>query len=295
MLDRLRQQLHAAARAGGWPYYAGKGSRIEPTCWALLALAAAWPEDTTSFSRFARPHLDWLAGLQSRDGLLVETEPTFANLTANALAAIVLMRLGGPEHEAVLRALCQGIVSVKGVGLGTVEGGQDNTLQGWPWVRDTFSWVEPTAWCLLALKVATPTAPGAADRISEAERLLTNRVCGGGGWNYGNASTLGQDLRPYVPTTAVALLAMQDRRTDAPVQQSVQRLTALRSTEHSAVALGLTALALRLHGAAVDDVEDQLAEVVPRAEDARHLQAIAIALYALSADTHLVEMMRVGA
>jgi hypothetical protein len=29
---------------GGWAYYHGHASRLEPTCWALLALHAdAWP------------------------------------------------------------------------------------------------------------------------------------------------------------------------------------------------------------------------------------------------------------
>ena len=29
---------------------------------------------------------------------------------------------------------------------------QDGSLQAWSWVDGTFSWVEPTAWCLLLLK-----------------------------------------------------------------------------------------------------------------------------------------------
>ena len=29
---------------------------------------------------------------------------------------------------------------------------QNNALQAWPWLEGTFSWVEPTSYCLLALK-----------------------------------------------------------------------------------------------------------------------------------------------
>ena len=38
-LDDLRQQLLDGRNAdGGWGYYRGRVSRLEPTCWALLAL-----------------------------------------------------------------------------------------------------------------------------------------------------------------------------------------------------------------------------------------------------------------
>src|SRR5439155_21023795 len=30
----------------------------------------------------------------------------------------------------------------------------DLSLMGWPWAEDTFSWVEPTAWACLALRLA---------------------------------------------------------------------------------------------------------------------------------------------
>ena len=41
-VSRLRQTLlDRASSQGGWAYYAGKAARIEPTCWALVALAEA--------------------------------------------------------------------------------------------------------------------------------------------------------------------------------------------------------------------------------------------------------------
>ena len=43
-LPALRQFLLAGRNAdGGWGYYAGKASRLEPTCWGLLALGDADP------------------------------------------------------------------------------------------------------------------------------------------------------------------------------------------------------------------------------------------------------------
>src|SRR5262249_42902645 len=88
---------------------------------------------------------------------------------------------------------------------------QDNTLQGWPWIEESFSWVEPTAWCMLAMKISSALLPDRerAARIDEAERLLLDRMCQTGGWNYGNSNTLGRELSAHVPTTALALLALR--------------------------------------------------------------------------------------
>src|SRR5439155_4953858 len=105
----------------------------------------------------------------------------------------------GPSVD--LQRLLDAIAAAKGMAVDIPDPRQDNKLQGWPWMPDTFSWLEPTAWCLLALKKAR-AAPA---RIAEAEKLIANRTCEPGGWNFGNASAVGQDLRPYVPTTALGL------------------------------------------------------------------------------------------
>ena len=65
---------------------------------------------------------------------------------------------------------------------------QDNSLQAWSWIDQTFSWVEPTAWCLLFLKklrrdqrAASPAE--AADRIrrrrADAARSRVQRRAAG--------------------------------------------------------------------------------------------------------------------
>ena len=54
--------------------------------------------------------------------------------------------------------------------------------------------------------------------------MLLNRACWGGGWNYGNKNVYGRDLWPYVPTTALALIALQDRRCEPIVEQSLAQL-----------------------------------------------------------------------
>jgi hypothetical protein len=143
---------------------------------------------------------------------------------------------------------------------------QDNTLRGWSWIEGTFSWIEPTSLCLLALKKSQATLHPRerSARIDEAERMLLDRVCRTGGWNYGNSNMLGQELHAYVPTTALALLAMQDRREHPAVQQSLEYLVRQRLSEQAGMALALTSMCLGVYGAPAADVDERLAAIAER-------------------------------
>ncbi|MEQ1726807.1 MAG: hypothetical protein ABL982_00385 [Vicinamibacterales bacterium] len=298
LVEHLQHRLLSSAGATGWAYYTGRTySRIEPTAWTLLALGSTWDRSRGSWAEFAKPHLTFLSGLQGPDGLLSDTEPGLVNFTTAAVAALVLSQFAPQVPSGVLSRLYEGLVGAKGVKIDAFDPKQDNQLQGWPWVRDTFSWVEPTAWGLLALKRADPSlrSGATAARAQEAEKLLVNRTCVAGGWNYGNASALGQDLRAYVPTTALGLLAMQDRRSEPNVEKSVQFLVQDRLNEASASTLSLTAICLRVLGLPADDVETRLAEAVVQSDTRGYLQAMAMACYALTADQHNLEAFRVRA
>jgi hypothetical protein len=290
---RLRQVLAGKANeSGGWGYYSGKSSRVEPTSWALLALADTWDGEPAAWQRFAAPHLEFLKATQRDDGLLVDVPHAPPNFTANGVAACVLASRegGGPAID----RLIDGLVGVKGISVNAPDPRQDNKLQGWPWMPDTFSWLEPTCWCVLALKkTRARTRKGVQARIDEADKLILNRSCEAGGWNFGNASALGQDLRPYVPTTALGLIALQDRQAEAVVGRSLAYLTQARVKEPSAMALALTALCLRIYDRPADDVEARLADDADRAERTGNLQALAMMLYALSVPTHAARALRV--
>ena len=145
------------------------------------------------------------------------TAPARINVAFNGLAALTL----APAYDRpVARELAAALVRTKGVVIppSTINR-QNNALQGWAWTTDTFSWVESTATCLLGLKrLFAPHARQMSERaLAEAEALLVDRVCREGGWNHGNANMLGKDLPAYVPTTALALLALHDRPTEAAV------------------------------------------------------------------------------
>lgn len=284
--------LQARGTDGGWGYFAADQSRLEPTCWGLLALLAT--ADRRSQVDLAASAA-FLARAQRDHGLLVDRDDLPPNLGINGLVAILLAQhpeLLAPEATA---RLILALEAARGIQLKQApQLRQDNSLQGWSWIQDTFSWIEPTAWCLLALKRATDRSGESAARIDEAERLLFDRVCASGGWNYGNPYVLDQVLDAYVPTTALGLLALHDRRDHEVVQRSLAFLEAERLSEASGMALGLTELCLRIYGRPSTDVERRLLNLY---EDTAFMGNAAIqglVLYALTANEHDATAFRIS-
>jgi hypothetical protein len=279
----IAERLRAAANAdGGWGYYAAHPSRLEPTCWALLGLRSAGALDSELEARAGETLRQW----QRRDGLLVDVDgraANEANFAFNALAAWVALQIPAVAARLSLEPLVAAISRAKGVKLppSTINR-QDDSLQGWSWIDGTFSWVEPTCWGLIALKRARETMAIDSSRVDEAEKLLADRCCVTGGWNYGNSNMLGKELHPYVPTTALALLALQDRRQRDCVVRSVEFLTRNRLSERSAMALGLVAIALRTFGEPVDDIHDALIEQYRKTAFLGNAHLTGVALYGLA-------------
>jgi hypothetical protein len=276
-IDDLAAALRRGRNAdGGWGYYPGKSSRLEPTALAALAFA-----DTGDGAAAASALHRW----PSTDGLLLERESGAPNFGFQGLALLAMCACH-VEHASGTASLTAGLQRVKGVRLepsGT-SSRQDNSLQAWSWIPETFSWVEPTAWCMLALKQRARRPLSGVDpaRLDEAERLLINRSCVSGGWNYGNADVMGKDLRPYVPTTAIALLAMQNRRDHPVVERSVDYLEKEATSERSGTALALALIALRVYGRSDDAVRSALITQVPTTIALQNHASIALAAYALN-------------
>ena len=165
---------------GGWGYLPGNASAPEPTCYAALATGGG-PEAVAWISRNAGAQ--W----------------------TKSLALLTLHQLRSAED--VQQRLKDDLLAVKVKQLRSGDMIElDGSLRGWAWVDDTFSWVEPTSYALLALKKAgTRQTP----RVQEAERLLLNRACADGGWNYGNRKVRGLELGSMIPATALAAMALQ--------------------------------------------------------------------------------------
>jgi hypothetical protein len=275
--DLTASLLRGRNADGGWGYYPGKASRLEPTALATLALHHSGE----------RPVGESLRQWPLIDGLLVEHSGGQPNYAFHGLAMLV-MRSCNIEHRGGNRTLLAALQRAKGIALApSTHSRQDNSLQGWSWIADTFSWVEPTAWCLLALKTwkLSPGMDVNPARVDEAERLLINRSCASGGWNYGNSNMLGQELNPYVPTTAVALLAMQDRLSDATVQRSVTYLESNAVRETSGLALSLAVLALEACNRNTDAARTALTEQLATTLQLQNNATIALSSYALKGQT----------
>jgi len=237
----LADALSAARNAdGGWGYYTGKTSRLEPTVWIALG-----PSD------HAAPALRWLQSKRTAAGWCPDDPQAPINYTFNGLALLALLNATGTSAHA--EQLAHSLTSVKGLAFGPSEVmRQDNSLQAWSWVDGTFSWVEPTACCLLALKRARQLGVIAGStieaRIAVGEQMLADRACDGGGWNYGNAHVFDKNLAAHGPTTALTLLALQDRRDLPAVKAGLTYLEAHAESERSGLALGLASICLKVFG-----------------------------------------------
>jgi hypothetical protein len=274
MASLLPRLIELRNSDGGWPYYSGKTSRLEPTCWALLALQAAGEKVS----------LDVLQQWPRRDGWFVDKSSDAVNVAFNGLAALTLAALNSPGE--VSSPLVSALVASKGARIDASRiNRQDNSLQGWSWTPGTFSWIEPTAWGMLGLKrlARPPRGRDVTDRLAEAERLLADRVCREGGWNHGNANMLGTELSPYQATSALGLLALGDRRETEPAARTLRYLEQSRMSERSAISLGLTRIALGIFGRPADDVAAALEAEGARTGFLGNAHATAVAVYALAA------------
>jgi hypothetical protein len=284
--SELRSVLLTARNAdGGWPYYRGKASRLEPTSAALLAFdALGEPMGNDVLERWPR-----------RDGLFVDGQTEAVNYGFNGFAGLALARTGSPQGA----GLCAALLRVRGVTFSIPDAPtsirQDSSLEGWSWIESTFGWIEPTAWCLLAVKRLTRTgrARDAAHRIDQAERLIFDRVCAGGGWNYGNSNVNGQNLAAFVAPTGAALLALQDQTGRAEVQRSLAFLDHNQTVEMGGLSLAMAGIALGVCGRPAVRAVSALAGEWERSRFIGNLHVTALALYARAAAGAGFEAFRV--
>jgi hypothetical protein len=222
------------------------------------------------------------------DGLLVDRATGSPNYAYHAVA-LLAARAFGLEHTGGNAALVTALQRARGEALPLSKiNRQDNSIQGWGWIGETFSWVEPTAWALLALKqwARVPSVTVDRTRIDDGERLLVDRCNRTGGWNYGNSNMLGQELKAFVPTTAIALLAMQDRGALPEVARSVEFLEQHATDERAGVSLALAMMALSAFGRPATNVADALAAQISTTRDFGNQMAAALTLYALGEGGH---------
>jgi hypothetical protein len=274
---------------GGWGVTKGKRSQTEVTALTVLALHTS--RDPMSVKR-VELGLQWLTQQQGADG----SWPLMAELPGSSwvtsLAVVALASFDAQRAQALRGA--EWLLRQKGRTLGPQESQRyreapetmavflNPDLQGWAWADNTFSWIEPTAYALLALKKIRSSLQNAAvlDRVREGELLIYDRMCTGGGWNYGNKRVLGEELPPYPDTTAVALIALQDHPENPANQLSLRALRDMLQYVRSGLTLSLAMLCFSLYGQDVTEWENLLAETYQQTEFLGETKSIALALLA---------------
>ena len=249
--DALLDRLAAHIPCG---YHPGGPASSEPTALAAIALSAA--------NRDAARAIDWLAACQSADGSVGPTapRPSESNSARSraqpgwptgwaVLAAIIAEDSKARRAEAVspfnVSRAVQWILKTAGDSAETDETLRKTAKVGWPWVNGTYSWVEPTAIHTVALKAA---GYASHTRTQEAMAMLVERLLPSGGCNYGNTVVLGQELRPHIQPTGLAMLALAGQAdSDERIERSLDYLATNLSAETTSASLAYGLIGLAAH------------------------------------------------
>ncbi len=258
MLDRIITELLQNQNPnGGWGAVRGKRSNTETTSLAVMALQALAGEATSDNRKRG---IDWLVRQQNQNHSWPLNETVKEGSWTTALAITALG--DSADHSERVRAAARWLVEQEGSKPGilaeivlwaTGKSGVNKLnkdLIGWSWVPSSFSWVEPTSYALIALKKQRAGLVGTNvdERIRQADAMIYDRMCTGGGWNYGNSKVLDYALWPYPDITALALIAMQDHAREKANQESLQILSKIARETGSGFALCWAAICLNLYG-----------------------------------------------
>lgn len=253
-LDILRRSQNSD---GGWGYFPGKASWLEPTAYAALALHGEPAAD-----RAWKLIQSW----QLPDGSWRPAAAVTGSSWATSLCATIAM--ARKEWDAPLEKGIAWLVGSVGAEagwknflltrMGLVQMDRDFRLKAWPWKPGNSGWVEPTAHALVALKLASGKLPaklfseaGLRERVSSGEAELLNVRARDGGWNYGESEVRGIDLPSYPETTALALLGLQGRHDLGKAFDVARRQI---GETPSPLARAWLTIAMRLHGWAAPEM-----------------------------------------
>ncbi len=236
---------------GGWSYFAGKGSWLEPTTYAMLALHGTGSDPALDRAwklvrSWQLPDGSFQPSGEVKDGTwvtaLAVTLARVRGVGDGSVRASVdwLLRVVGAEHNWWTRT---------GSFLHLIKARLDVSHQGWPWRDGNATWIEPTAHTLVALKKVAGNyrAADVERRIRDGEELVLSRSCTDGGWNYGTPNMLYVDLPSYPETTALALLGL-DGVEDPEVIQGLEVARRFHAETKSSLGKAWLQIALRCHG-----------------------------------------------
>ncbi len=200
----------------------------------------------------AKLAVDFLASIQSADGSVGVREKEPDPKWPTSLAVLAWLAYDKQAYAAKIDRAVHWILASKGKAMEqTNDMGHNTQLVGWSWAEGTHSWIEPTAFHILALKA---TGNGINPRTRVGITLLLDRQLPSGGCNYGNTTVLGQVLRPHVQPTGIALLALAGEPDQGSrIAKSVAWLKNALSRETTPASLAWGLLGLAAHGVQLSD------------------------------------------
>jgi uncharacterized protein (DUF362 family) len=218
-LNHQQALAELACAEGGWGYAPGQAAHLEPTCLAVLALR----KERTGSSGVLDAACSWVKSCACADGSYRLPRGRPEAVWATAMVLFTRAALGERAEE--LARTAGVLLALRGRAADSKDIDEindiDATLLGWPWAERNFSWVEPTAWAVLALRqVGQGEHPG----VREGIKMLLDRAIEEGGCNYGNRRILGRALEPIPGPTALMLLAVQGVESDGRIAAAVQYL-----------------------------------------------------------------------
>lgn len=235
---------------GGWGYFPGKQSWLEPTAWAAVAMHG---------DAAAEKAYGLVRGWQNADG---SCRPSGAVSTTHWTAALLVilaaLRKDRPVMERGVKYLMGTIGSDSGPFMRLLHyaslsrNDRDPSFEGWPWKPGAAAWIEPTAHSITALRLARALMPDPRldERIVSAQNMIWHQRCQGGGWNYGAREARGVQLQAFSETTALALIGLMGRR---GLRESIESAQVLRTHDQAALSKAWFSVSLRMHDVEVKE------------------------------------------
>jgi hypothetical protein len=248
-LDFLRSSQNSD---GGWGYFPGKQSWLEPTTYAMLALHGT-AGSQAGLDRAWKLVRSWQTpDGSSRPSGQVEggTWITAHTVTLASVRGVYddqvrrsvdwMLSVVGAEHNMLMRTAAF---------FHLLKTTLDVSHAGWPWREGNAAWIEPTVHTLVALKKvrAEYRSSELESRVREGEAMVLSRRCTDGGWNCGNPGVLNFDLPSYPETTGLALVGLQGRSA-AELAGPLEVARRFRQETKSSLAKAWLTIALRCHG-----------------------------------------------
>jgi hypothetical protein len=266
---------------GGWGY--SRQWAIEPTCLALLALRLRSTTDQARGLRF-------LKNCQRTDGSWPGFEGDDEGSWATSLAIITLIRVGG-DWDSVQRG-CQWLLRTRGQESDWLAKWRyrlfdkkvrfDPDKYGWPWTVGASSWVVPTAYSLIALRLAFGCCltNSAKQRLEQGTAMLLDRACPSGGWNAGNGVAFGVPLEPHADVTSLALISLLPHRHHPTAKASLSWLKNRWFALHSVNSVCWAAMALGVHESDTSWMVEKLVDIATREKARKEAQAASLCVLA---------------